>query len=63
MLMMDRIYEGADLVLAAVHGSNADAGLPRVKPHLFPLRAAKRREYIDEKVGILSAQQAYRMLC
>ena len=50
----EKYFEGAELVLAAVYDSNANAGLPDVERYRFPLRAVTVRECIHEKLHLLS---------
>jgi hypothetical protein len=52
--LLHTIYKNADLVIVAAHGCDANAGLPGVEPHRFPLRTARRREHVHDKVRLLS---------
>ncbi|KAJ5999369.1 hypothetical protein N7451_007179 [Penicillium sp. IBT 35674x] len=52
--LLHTIYKNANLVIVAAYGCDANAGLPGVEPHRFPLRTVRRREHVHDKVRLLS---------
>ena len=58
---MGTIFQGAQLVLAAAYGYDADAGLPGAEGGRYPLRGVRRREYIHKNVRLLSVDQQISM--